>query len=731
MALQFRTGRATIRPLRSRILPVPGAPDPANLPPLVTLVPPTNLASGETWSHLLAILDDYVDERITGRAVLVAGHRGVGKTTIVQEAIRVADLQHATPASRMLLPVQLYGPALFGLFDTANADSVEGILKEIAEGFYQSLRRALIRALETRALVLSEALARDIAEIAARMRLDGDQVDVLVEFRSLYERLGIARVGALRTTAARKAGMAELALFANLHRLHLYASGTLTVDASVSNEGNRERKAETKTEMTLGKEIVNPLTGVLSGALVGFSLLELLGPFSAMAGVLAAVGTTTALNFTASYLSKTSGKQSLTYKEDTSARAYARRLPVLIDQAVEIGILPVFVIDELDKVPDLYKKLIANLGNIKYLVNEKALFFFLCDPLCYMELSDAIRTAPHGKESTAFGDRIFLTYTPAELHAYLKRMLLDPEAPTPTESADQAVLPYVLLARSAMHPAALEQQIRRFTEQDGKLILAPGEIQENRFEEELLTQVGIEALLAEGPTRRWLEGRPEWRQLVYDALYMPLRLRRQLQYRFAVQGEALKTWLEETADLPIPKEERLAGLPLLEPLLKRLMGWLSSPAINKDRPDKDLPDAVRALVARSKPVVFLDGDYAEWERDLRGISRRSHWLGATGLEATSFNAAGVGPTVDPLQDAITRLDALDTTLAEAGLSWMTLVEREVVPASPPREAYTRARERLLDPDDPERAFDEEEVLRFWAMVQERQGEIQRVIQAKG
>jgi Cdc6-like AAA superfamily ATPase len=73
---------------------------------------------------LVAELRRYCDLEVGGRSFLISGHRGAGKTTMIQHAFREVFL--AAKARRLLLRpvyVQLHGPSLFPDF-LAAADAV-------------------------------------------------------------------------------------------------------------------------------------------------------------------------------------------------------------------------------------------------------------------------------------------------------------------------------------------------------------------------------------------------------------------------------------------------------------------------------------------------------------------------------------------------------------------------------------------------------------------------------
>src|ERR1700733_15007331 len=63
------------------------------------------------FSLLTNELTQYLERIVPGRSILISGHRGAGKTTLVNDAI--AALHEASDPRQRLLKVFLYGPNLF------------------------------------------------------------------------------------------------------------------------------------------------------------------------------------------------------------------------------------------------------------------------------------------------------------------------------------------------------------------------------------------------------------------------------------------------------------------------------------------------------------------------------------------------------------------------------------------------------------------------------------------
>src|SRR5690242_3843234 len=67
-------------------------------------------ARSEPLEILRSSLERYLRGEISGRSILISGHRGAGKTTLVDYSLRLAQVAGARP-----LRIPLYGPNLFPL----------------------------------------------------------------------------------------------------------------------------------------------------------------------------------------------------------------------------------------------------------------------------------------------------------------------------------------------------------------------------------------------------------------------------------------------------------------------------------------------------------------------------------------------------------------------------------------------------------------------------------------
>ena len=130
---------------------------------------------------------------------------------------------------------------------------------------------------------------------------------------------------------------------------------------SKSEESSLAREAEKQTSLEYkfeSKDLVNAVFGLASGVAVGAGLNAAIpGPYNLLAGAIGGIFTAFLANFTFNYSSKrtTTKKQSKQYKfiRYTDIASLNRELPNLITRIRGIGLAPIFVVDELDKVVTL------------------------------------------------------------------------------------------------------------------------------------------------------------------------------------------------------------------------------------------------------------------------------------------------------------------------------------------------------------------------------------------
>jgi hypothetical protein len=216
-----------------------------------------------------------------------------------------------------------------------------------------------------------------------------------------------------------------------------------------------------------------------------------------------------------------------------------------------------------------------------------------------------VSTRAFPKEATLFGDRLFVQYTPQAAHAYLAKVTKIGALAAGESQSDAArdleVLPYVLLRRSYMHPFDLRREISRSTNAKNEFRFPPRALfNVQQYRNEVYYQVAVECVLAGEKMLDFAED-PNRAQLLYDALYFPIRTRK-LPDEFEASRENLKTHLigrmgNGNGDL-LSRED----LDILHAALRELIRFLCEP--------RTLLETMQSLAVAKhlpEPKVFSQG----------------------------------------------------------------------------------------------------------------------------
>ena len=542
------------------------------------------LAISAQFHRLYREIANYVDGSSTGRSFLISGHRGSGKTTLVAGVIDLL-LREARDGQVPLRPmyVRLHGPDLLPDSIPANvkdqpksanatvmqvdiglpgsdpdstkpadaaaaadngkpsADKPAGqcdpqtdnVIRQIAVALYHAAAAEFARAYRDRVLARKDELKREqfseFLEIAAQLSFDLETCPTLSRLREYWQRGNLLRGGALFARASDNnpdQGYLELVTFAMACQAYQIVSGKWD---EVRKE-NAARKRSDSTTLATALEVKNllgPLFTVISGGAVGAMVLKSLD--NPLAAVLAGIGSAAAVSLGFNWSSTRSRDQSVelqnTFSRDRTVGALGRMLPLLVDHFRRIGLMPIFVVDELDKVDHLSDRMRTLVRYLKYFVTEKAFFCFLTDRN-YMERVEQLSLSnTYAQEYTSFTDRLFVSYTPRDLREYLGRIFqhVDP-ASNDVPSVDLPVLYYALLHRSRLHPFDLRREIARITNAERRIMIGGKPLRDDlvlRFE--CLIQVAVEIALSGEEVLSRMAGDSRFAQLAFDSVYFPSR----------------------------------------------------------------------------------------------------------------------------------------------------------------------------------------------------------------
>jgi hypothetical protein len=440
-------------------------------------------------------LERYCYGTIAGRSFLIAGHRGSGKTTLVNSAF-LETWKKRERGTVMLRPiyVPLHGPALFPdalIVDdepgagapaaaaagagaapaapevgdpavddevappaapTATAESeAERALKQITLAlhravatefttqFHQTVRRPVAGR--------SAATARELGEAAASLERELYEMVPAVRLREYWELAGVLERGVLfdgppPRVAARDGGSAAQGL------RELVALSSV-IDAYRRISGEARAQLGQRDKQTLGqsrtltlspdvKSLATAATTLVTGGLSAFAAR--LGGGSAtdalLGGLLGVVvaGTTIAWSSTRKRDRQVLREEQFIF--DLSVSTLDRILPVLIQRLRAAGLAPVFVVDELDKVRDLNTRILKLVHHLKKLVAENAFFCFITDRGYYEDLEQEIASEAYGVQHSYFSQRVLVTFNVSDFDEYLRRRLAAPPDPSVATGVD-------------------------------------------------------------------------------------------------------------------------------------------------------------------------------------------------------------------------------------------------------------------------------------------------------
>ena len=519
-------------------------------------------------------LERYCRGEIRGlrRSFLVAGHRGSGKTMMVDKAL--LDCQRLALDGKALmkpLPVYLQGPTLLEQngkkpvpaptpprsaalaveVNMAGGDTPAPPVKLADED--ELMHRVLIHVV----LCLHQAASKefvagfnelasrgsaDLQETAAQFQIELTEAPPpsrLREYWALADRL-VAGVLFDPHPAYPQQGLHELVALTGVTHVHQRVSGDLK-------EKEDRRSGRSKTiESSAGVEaksadILKPLTALFCGAAVA-------GASAASGSLLAALplGVATALlaglvfRVSATSTQRRERIVDRTFIPDLSIKTLHRVLPALIERLQAARLAPVFIVDELDKVDDLGERIYPLIRNLKKLFAESSFTCLLVDRGFYEnlhireEMEQAYRTpgdsdagrdgtgagrkAAHGRNFSYFSHRVFVSFQPADLHHYLKEMLtpVANQAATEQDKTIDQLTPWVLLHRAKLNALALNREIESLRGPNDVLQLKDTRV----FLIHLTMQFAVELELANPDVADWLSTRRlGLQQLALDAAY--------------------------------------------------------------------------------------------------------------------------------------------------------------------------------------------------------------------
>jgi len=561
------------------------------------------LARSHAYDILYSELERYTLGDIAGRSVLVAGHRGSGKTTLVYHAIQSVrrEFRDEQRPRRPLL-VQLHGPNLLppdpDLPDLpTSGDGKEPnktreepltppqrVLIQITTALYRALatevEKALREAVETRAARLGRG---DLRELAGHVTLEFDDAPSAGVLRELWLEAGVLNSGVLFPHLhSADQGIREIVALSTAAQAFRVVSGNYKETEKFTNESTAQQKTSVAAEAKL-KDVINPLFGLLTGGVVGTGLLLGTGAQAAGAGIaalLAAVTTTLTLNFSSTRTRTTTKSKEQVFLRDRRVSTLDRELPVLMQRVHDAGLAPVFVVDELDKVDDLHTRMRALVAHLKHFVTERAFFCFLTNRDYFEYLEEQSRTHPYPQEHTYFPHRLFVSYRPIHLHQFLDT-LLPAKDMSDGEPFERVLLFYRVLHKARLHMFDLKRELSKLANHEGNIDIPSTRLTSIGYRFHIMIEMAIELLLNDSELGDRLDQDPHFGQLAYDALYYPSRVWADGNVELDLSEEAFKKHLIDR--IVLDRSSTLARDPEsgepkgVEPSVESVIGKLDFP----------------------------------------------------------------------------------------------------------------------------------------------------------
>ncbi|MDN3921865.1 hypothetical protein [Roseateles violae] len=400
---------------------------------------PIILAPSEAGALLHHELRRYADGEVKGRSFLVAGHRGAGKTTMVEAQLRDVASQGQELKMR-LLPVYLNGPALLdelaagGKSESGIGDelSISRVLQKVLLALYQATGREYVlrfgicaRSADVRrpALPLNEPL-----EMAARFELElaeglaPGRLNELWRYLDVVDRGLLFNPGTTRSSDPQQ-GFKEIVALHSLNEAYMRIAGKL--QDSYERNANSAQSSEASFGLEAkGADFVKPLAVLGTGAAVTAASATPGNIGTALwLGLVSALGASMLLKLSSTRKRSREAKRGRSWMPDTSASTLDRVIPLLIDRLKQAGLAPVFIVDELDKVEELWGALSPVVRRFKMLFTESSFTCLLVDRSHFEQLMREEREDERGRHFSYFSHRVLMNYEPAQLRAYLSELL--------------------------------------------------------------------------------------------------------------------------------------------------------------------------------------------------------------------------------------------------------------------------------------------------------------------
>jgi hypothetical protein len=509
---------------------------------------PVYYADSAARDQLARALVRYVRREVSGSSYLLAADRGTGKTTtfewVVQQLYAECLAEDSPYRGHRPLLVRLYGPNLApvreppaGLVpaepeaaasergERADAEKpryapVLQLLRDMAVSLFEAVLSEIERTIRLRMVRDRDDghPREDDLELFLQLRHEMRRGPVIGDLMAYWERLGWSRQGAFSREPTHR-GAAEVAVLQDLAeaRLAVVSKAQDKRDSRAGIEAEQERKSTVQPT-----DLLRTSTAIIAGAAVAAGL-AVQGDWilAGITGPVVTAGVGATLTLSSRFARRQSQQDERAYTLKADVESLIHRLPRLLQGLRQVGLHPVFVVDELDKVdPELVTYLV---NNLKTQVTDQSFFCFLTDNAS-ANAGEPATAKPRYLAHSLFWDHVYLFQTTPALHGYLQVFLAEDEAKAGIQREAVAVLRHILMLRAEHNTLrlhrALDQVLHeglyaRVDEDPQGFVDDPAIRLRLRFA--LATEWAMAELAAE------INHEPRRLQLAKDVLYRPWR----------------------------------------------------------------------------------------------------------------------------------------------------------------------------------------------------------------
>jgi hypothetical protein len=515
---------------------------------------PVYYADSAARDQLARALVRYIRREVSGASYLLAADRGTGKTTtfewVVQQLYAECVAEQSPYLGHRPLLVRLYGPNLAPIRDPppgltseatthrAPADDdppyapVLQLLRDMAVSLFEAVLSEIERTIRLRLPKTTNQPTRtgdDDLELFLQLRHEMRRGPVIADLVAYWDRLGWGRRGAFSREPDHR-GAAEVSVLQDLAEARL-----AVVSKAEDKRGSKQAlEAEQERKSTIQPtDLLRTSTAIIAGAAVAAGL-AVQGDWI-LAGItapLVTAGVGASLTLSSRFARRQSQQDERAYTLKADVESLIHRLPRLLQGLRQVGLHPVFVVDELDKVdPELVTYLV---NNLKTQVTDQSFFCFLTDNAS-ANAAEPLGAKPRYLAHSLFWDHIYLFQTTPALHGYLQVFLAEEEATPGIQREAVAVLRHILLLRAEHNTLRLHRALDQILHEGfyARIDENPqGFVRDPAIRLRLRFALAIEWAMAELVTE--INHEPRRLQLAKDVLYRPWRSWRDNEERCTV-----------------------------------------------------------------------------------------------------------------------------------------------------------------------------------------------------